>query len=269
MLLPPPDHLSLRIDDVPVRLALLDRPGDGPPVVALHGFGSTKEDWSDLAPALAGRPLLAWDAPGCGASTVADPTAVSVPFLVRTAEAVLDQSGVDRFHLVGHSMGGLTALLLAVRRPHQVLSFTDVEGNLAPEDCFLSRQVLTHPDDEPRSFLDALAERARRSPEPGSALFAAGLRAKVDAAVVAPILSSMVELSDHEPLLQHFLDLPFPRVLVHGETNAGLGYLPRLRAAAAAGVTVASVARSGHWPMYTNAPALWDLVAAVVQEAER
>jgi pimeloyl-ACP methyl ester carboxylesterase len=74
---------------------------------------------------------------------------VSIPLLVETAWAVLRELEIERFHLVGHSMGGLTALLLAGEESSPVLSFIDIEGNLAPEDCFLSRQVITHPADNP------------------------------------------------------------------------------------------------------------------------
>lgn len=70
-------------------------------------------------------------------------------------------------------MGGLTALLLAHQEPDRVLSFVDIEGNLAPEDCFLSRQIFTHPSDGGGGFLEDFAERARRSCSSSSALFAA------------------------------------------------------------------------------------------------
>jgi len=117
------------------------RDGIGIPLVFLHGFGSTKEDYADViqqAP-LADRPILAYDAPGCGATASSDISVVSIPFLVSVAAAVLRAKGIDRFHLIGHSMGGLTALMLADQGPTQVASLVDIEGNLAPEDCFLSR----------------------------------------------------------------------------------------------------------------------------------
>ena len=49
---------------------------------------------------------------------------------------------IDRFHLIGHSMGGLTALILGDEHPGRVSSFINIEGNVSPEDCFLSRQVV-------------------------------------------------------------------------------------------------------------------------------
>jgi hypothetical protein len=72
-----------------------------------------------------------------------------------------------------------------------VLSLVDIEGNLAPEDCFLSRQIRTHPGHGDAGFLRDLAEGARRSPEASSALFAASLRYKVRPGAVRGIFESM------------------------------------------------------------------------------
>jgi pimeloyl-ACP methyl ester carboxylesterase len=235
------------------------REGTGVPLVFLHGFGSTKDDYADVIhqPALAAHPVLAYDAPGCGASRCSDPSAVTVPLLVEVAEAVVDSHGIDQCHLVGHSMGGLTALLFADRQPQRVRSFIDIEGNLAPEDCFLSRQILRHSSGDPAQFLHEFGDRVMTSDHYSGALYAAGLPAKVRPEVVRPIFESMVALSDHGDLLQRFLTLPMLRMFVHGEDNAELSYLPLL---AERGVTVAQIPRSGHWPMYSNAPRMWDAI---------
>jgi len=236
-------------------------------VVFLHGFGSTKEDYLDIAcqHAFTGRPFLAYDAPGCGETCCEDLSGISIPFLVETAQAVLDHAGIGRFHLVGHSMGGLTALLLAHREPDRVLSFVDIEGNLAPEDCFLSRQILTHSTDDDDGFLDDFTERARRSPSASSALYAASLGHKVRPGAVRGIFQSMVDLSDHGDLMAKFLALPCPRMFMYGEENSALSYLAKL---AADGVELAAIPHSGHWPMYANPVAMWERIAAFIHRAE-
>ncbi|MFC4950257.1 alpha/beta fold hydrolase [Pseudonocardia sp. GCM10023141] len=180
----------------------------------LHGFGSTRDDYADFAhlPTAAGRPFRAYDAPGCGETSCSDLSLVGLPFLVRTARAVLDRLGVERFHLVGHSMGGLTALLPAQQDPSRVPSFVDIEGNLAPEDCLLSQQIVTHPAGGAAAFLDDFAGRTSRSSVPAGALYASGVRHKVRADAVRGIFEPMVELSDHGDLLSTFLALPFPRL---------------------------------------------------------
>lgn len=155
-------------------------------------------------------------------------------------------------------MGGLTALLLAHQDPGRVLSFVDIEGNLAPEDCFLSRQVLTHPSNNDKNFLDDFIERTRRSPSYASALFAASLRHKVRPGAVHGIFESMVDLSDHGDLMAKFLSLPCPRMFMYGEQNSSLSYLTKL---GANGVELAEIPHSAHWPMYSNPAAMWERIA--------
>jgi len=254
------EQVALRVGGVGLKVATVGRDGDLAPVVFLHGFGSTKEDYLDVAcqRAFTGRPFLAFDAPGCGETFCEDLPGISIPFLVKAAQAVLDHAGILRFHLVGHSMGGLTALMLAHQEPDRVLSFTDIEGNLAPEDCFLSRQILTYPSDDDDDFLHDFAERTRRSGSSSSALYAASLRDKVRPGVVRGIFASMVDLSDHGDLMPKFLTLPCPRMFMYGEENSGLSYLAKL---AAAGVEIAEIPHSGHWPMYANPVAMWERIA--------
>ncbi|KAH1709343.1 hypothetical protein KXX40_009542, partial [Aspergillus fumigatus] len=184
-----------------------------PPVLFLHGFGSCKEDLADIAvrPDFHEYGFLAFDAPGCGHSHCDTLSATDIPFLVETTEAVLRHFRVQQFHLIGHSMGGLTALLLAHRNPARVRSFIDIKGNLAPEDCFLSRQIFLFPSDDPEVFLEAFMMRTATAQSYGSPLYASTLRARVRVAAVRPIFESMVRLSDEADLLGMFLALPFPK----------------------------------------------------------
>jgi len=265
--------LDLQVRDVDVRIAALVAPATanaGPalsaPVVFLHGFGSTKEEYADFTtfPGLAGRAFVAYDAPGFGASTATNLDQVSIPFLVNVALAVLDELDIDRFHVVGHSMGGLTALMLAHQAPDRVLSFTDIEGNVAPEDCFLSRQIVTHGDDDTTKFLAAFADRTLQSVKYSSALYGSRVLTTVSPHVVRPVFESMVDLSDNGDLFAKFTGLPMPRMFMHGEQNSHLTYLPAL---GERGVRVESIEHSGHWPMYSNPPAMWaalsDFLAAL------
>lgn len=260
-------QLSLKVDDVDLTLDAMWRAGPETPVVFLHGFGSTKEDYADIVrfPAFDGHAVLAYDAPGCGGSDCADLSALSIPFLVKTVLAVLDQFAIDRFHLVGHSMGGLTAHQLARHIPERLVSFTNIEGNLAPEDCFLSRQILQFPADDPDIFFDHFIERIWQSDAPSQRLYAASLRHKVRAQAIKPIFSSMVHLSDNTPLLEQFLALPCPKMVVYGDDNNHLSYLPRL---AQEGVRLAEISHSGHFPMYANPVRMWEEMADFIQRAE-
>lgn len=248
--------IALQLRGVKLDVATIHRTGHLEPILFLHGFGSTKEDYADITryPAFDGHPFLAYDAPGCGETRSSDLSAVSIPFLVEAALAVLDTIRFERFHLVGHSMGGLTALMLAHAHPERVLSFVDIEGNIAPEDCFLSRQILEHPREDAQRFFDDFIERTRHAPAYASALYSASLRFKVRAAAVPGIFRSMVDLSDNGDLMDKFLGLPCPKMFMYGEQNASLSYLSHIESR---GVRLSEVPHCGHFPMYSNPALMW------------
>lgn len=138
------------------------------------------------------------------------------------------------------------------------VGWDEVQGRAAPEDCFLSRQVITHPSDDAESFFGDFIERTRSSPFSSSALYAANLRYKVRPGAVRGIFESMVDLSDHGDLMSKFLLLPCPRMFMYGEQNSSLSYLAKLDAS---GVELAEIPHSGHWPMYSNPVAMWNRIA--------
>lgn len=260
-------QLPLKVAGVELSLAAMHRDGESAPIVFLHGFGSTKEDYADIVrhTAFTGRPFLAYDAPGCGETQCADLTRISIPFLVETASEALERLGIRRFHLVGHSMGGLTALMLAHQHPDRVLSFVNIEGNIAPEDCFLSRQIVDYPQADSERFFDDFIERTRHAPAYASALYAAGLRHKVRAGAVRGIFESMVEMSDNGALMDKFLGLPCPRMYMYGEQNASLSYLSHIQAK---GVRLAEIPACGHFPMYSNPVLMWEQIAGFLAEVK-
>lgn len=259
--------LDLNVQGVAISLAYLRRRGPLPTLLCLHGFGSTKEDYADLTlrEDFQDRDLVFWDAPGCGASSISDPDALSIPFLVEVAQSACVALELDRFHLSGHSMGGLTALMLARDQSDRVLSFFDIEGNVAPEDCFLSRQIIDYPTEAADDFLAGFKQRVRQRAECSSALYAIALEAKVRATSVAPIFRSMVDLSDNTDLMGIMANLSCPRAFVHGVQNRHLSYLDHLPKI---GVEVIEIPDSSHFPMYSNPPALWRAMAEFLSRNE-
>lgn len=98
--------------------------GGGLPLVMLHGGGPGASAWSNFGRALPGfaesfRTLLV-DQPGFGAS---DKPAVEGNYYRFAAEHVLgllDELGIERCHLLGNSLGGGTAMRLALMAPDRV-----------------------------------------------------------------------------------------------------------------------------------------------------
>ncbi len=61
-----PSRFSFAVDNTELDVSAIYRGGDKTPIVFLHGFGSTKEDYADIVRyrQFAGRPFVAYDAPG-------------------------------------------------------------------------------------------------------------------------------------------------------------------------------------------------------------
>lgn len=113
--------------------------GEGPPLVLLHGRGNAASTWFPLLPALARtHRVLALDLPGFGGSS---PTpgplrtaGEGLRFFAEPVETVLADLAPGPMTLVGHSLGGLVALELALRGrvPVERLVLIDSMG-LGPE----------------------------------------------------------------------------------------------------------------------------------------
>jgi 3-oxoadipate enol-lactonase/4-carboxymuconolactone decarboxylase len=100
--------------------AVVEGPVDAPVVLLAGSLGSTLEMWDSQLPALAERfRVVRYDARGHGRSPV-PPGPYALDDLVDDAVALLDRLGVVRAHVVGLSLGGMTALRLAAREPHRV-----------------------------------------------------------------------------------------------------------------------------------------------------
>ncbi len=98
--------------------------GGGLPLVMLHGGGPGASSWSNFGPALphfAGslRTLLV-DQPGFGGSDKPPVVGNYYRFAADHVVALLDELGLDRVHLLGNSLGGGTAMRLALSHPDRV-----------------------------------------------------------------------------------------------------------------------------------------------------
>ena len=91
--------------------------GRGVPLVLLHGLLDSSEGWDQLCRGLT-RPCIALDLAGFGGSSA--PTRPSLRAFAEDVAAAVDELGIDRFVLVGHSFGGGVATALAELMPERV-----------------------------------------------------------------------------------------------------------------------------------------------------
>jgi pimeloyl-ACP methyl ester carboxylesterase len=96
--------------------------GHGPAVLLIQGVGLVGEGWRPQIDGLRDRfRLVSPDNRGIGRSAVRDGR-ITIEDMAADALAVMDAVGADRFHVAGHSMGGVIAQEIALRVPGRVLS---------------------------------------------------------------------------------------------------------------------------------------------------
>ncbi len=105
----------------PWRLHVRDSgPRDAPAVVMLHGFGASLHTWEAWAQALsATHRVIRLDLPGSGLSEPDSANDYTDARSLQLVLALMDQLGVSRASIVGHSIGGRIAWTLAARHPER------------------------------------------------------------------------------------------------------------------------------------------------------
>jgi pimeloyl-ACP methyl ester carboxylesterase len=106
----------------------LGGPAGAEPVVLVHGLGGCAANWVDVAPLLAARRrVLVPELPGHGLSTPLPAVPNLAVFADRVA-ALAEREQMLPAAFVGHSLGGVVALRLALRRPEAVSALVLAAG---------------------------------------------------------------------------------------------------------------------------------------------
>jgi pimeloyl-ACP methyl ester carboxylesterase len=126
--------VALLLDRDGVRLTGVDFGGHGRPVLLLHGLAGHAREWAETASWLAEScRVLAFDARGHGGSERL-PADVSLAAHVADVVHAVERLRLDPVTLVGQSLGGLTALLVAAERPDLVAGLIVADASPAAGD---------------------------------------------------------------------------------------------------------------------------------------
>ena len=165
------------------------RRGAGPPLLLITGIGAHLDMWAPFARLVAGRELIAFDAPGTGRSPRPG-RPLRMSSLAAMVRALLDELELDRVDVLGYSWGGGLAQELARRAPDRVrrlvLCATGPGLGGVPPRPLAALMLATparyfHPRllalsvphiaggrtaRDPTAFTDEAAERLQRPPDP-------------------------------------------------------------------------------------------------------
>lgn len=157
-----------------IEVAWSELPGQGVPLVLIHGLTGHRDDFLPQLPLLKERHpelwLIAPDLRGHGDSThTGDAATFTFDRLVDDLRSFLDRRGVERCDLLGHSLGGMICLRFALAHPARLRSLVLVgtapfaPGGYTAELFEKSGSIART---RGMAFLQALIEQRSRASEP-------------------------------------------------------------------------------------------------------
>lgn len=187
------------------------------PVVLLHGLGADATYWADAARFLArrGRTVILPDAPGSGRSDPPrDPSGYGLPGRLAALDALARALALEKFDLVGHSLGGWTAGWYALKFPWRTgrLVLVDAGGLSLPSDVEADRTRVLPTDRVGARRIFGLLFFRKPAPSAGFVLDAFGRNYGGGTAA-----STVARLNEADGLYEHLGKLPKGTTLIWGE----------------------------------------------------
>ena len=237
-------------------------------IVFLHGLGGSQSTWASVLGAFADTyRIVAVDLPGHGGSDKPSPesTDYSISALAGTIGELLEQLELSPAVLIGHSLGGATALQLALDRPKLVRALALVDSAaLGPEITgeLLDRVESTPSRDEARQLLELFFENRRFVLERGiDDMYAARMAPGADEAVKAIAASAFTRYGQNLVLVNRLGEPEVPVLIVWGERDRVIPSTQAVAAATALPTAWLEIMEGvGHVPQVEAAPAFAAIV---------
>ncbi len=248
----------------------VERHGAGDPFVLLHGFTGSGQDWAGVVDDLGlVREVITLDHRGHGRSTnTGDAATYTFDQLVADLTAAVDRLGLERFDLLGHSMGGIVAMRYALDHPDRLRSLVlmDTGGQASPEGpqhAWMRAGFDLSREGGMAAVFEVIApflgegdagDRAR-----------AEVRAKYDQMDPVAFQTLGEELLRHGSVLDRLASLPVPTTVVVGEHDTGLRPESDALAAAIPGAVLVVIPDAAHSPQVENRDAWLEAVTEHLQ----
>jgi pimeloyl-ACP methyl ester carboxylesterase len=248
--------------------------GDGPGLVLVHGFGGAKEDFGDHLDVLVrDYTVVTFDHRGHGASDKpTDLGAYSFARLEADVLQVADAAALDRFRLLGHSMGGMVSRGVALRHRDRVDALVMMDTSPGPIPGFdpelievAAAVALEQGKDELKSLLDMAktldtpAHQRLLDERPGYQEFNDRKWDDLSEVMWAGLVRAIAYQSDD---LDAMRTLTCPVLVVVGEQDKPLLQPSRAMADAIPGATLSVLADAGHSPQFENGDAWFSVLSS-------
>jgi len=272
-------HLTVR----GVDLAVAEAGGGGRPLLLVHGFAGAKEDFTEWLDPLASRGwhAVTYDQRGHGQSSrPAAEAAFSLDIFRDDLLALADALGWDRFALLGHSMGGMVAQLVALLVPERLSALVLMDTGHGPVEGIDSAMLELGATLVRQGGMAALVE-AQRAAGPSPLDTPAHLRlvaqrpeygrwseAKALDASPQMWLALSREMVGQPDRLDALAALRVPVLVLVGEQDQAFLAQSRAMAAVIPGARLAVVADGGHAPQFESSDEWWRALTTFLEEVK-
>jgi pimeloyl-ACP methyl ester carboxylesterase len=236
----------------------------GTDVWLIHGLGDAPRVWlaarKDVT--LEGYRLIAPALPGFGGTPPLPARERGLEGLARWVQTqIARRSRGRRVILVGHSMGGMLASLIAARTS-DLSGLINVEGPLTLADCDTTKQA-SRATDFPRWF--RAFRRMVRLPESGAPAHYGTSVAEADGPSFLACAKDIVALASGARMAKLYAAIRAPHIFFYGAATGGISRRS-LTFLQAHGCETKEFAAAAHWPM-TETPR--DFARALIDTIER
>jgi pimeloyl-ACP methyl ester carboxylesterase len=217
-------NYSIHINGFDLNFICKHIPGSEEAVLFLHGLACTRDTFRNVFDKdyFPGKSLLLPDFPGFGRSSKPESFTYTMHEHAGLICKLLTNLPPWSLHIAAHSMGGAVALLFNDEIFSRIISFTNIEGNLAAEDCgVMSRSIAS---------LSFEVYRDRLYPKHVNA-FNGHHQLRFEESTPAAIYKSavsLVEQSDSGGLLEKFNNLSCRTSYFYGEENKDMPVIKML-----------------------------------------
>ena len=259
-----------RVEANGIDVELLEAGAGGRPLLLVHGFTGAKEDFADHADRLAadGWHVVAPDLRGHGGSGHPEgEDAYSLRTFAADLVALVETLGWPRFTLLGHSMGGMVAQVVAIdhadRLDALVLMDTShaAPDDIDPDEVELGKQVvreggmalLVEVQRGREGSLSTPADTRVRATRPGYVEFDEGKKLASSPDMWLAMISELLDQADR---LAALAELDLPTLVIVGDQDGPFLAHARRMADRMPRAELAVIADAGHSPQFEN-PDAW------------
>ena len=229
----------------------------GEPLVLVHGYTGDVTDWRHQIPEFSKtHRVLALDHRGHGKSQApSDRSAYSMLQMADDVESLVRTAGFERYHLVGHSMGGAVVQEIALRSPGRLISLTlhdtahvfGLGGNPMVQQWIAERHRIAE-----TQGMAAVANMPSPLPPPPhlSKERQEEQKQRLARMSVDSFIGAWQGLHEWEGTEGRAQDISVPTLVIYGELDAGLIDAARFLAAAIPGATLEMIPEAAHSPQF-------------------